>query len=248
MDARVKVPVRRLFRAAGFDIGRHYPPGLTVETHLRALIPTLDVDCVIDVGGHRGEFGQRLRDSGYRGRIVSFEPLPENIEALRRRADHDPDWGVHQMALGRDRGRMVLHVTTGTQFSSFRQPLAATINEMPGAAVARDEDVEVRRLDEVLDDCLPGPDSRVFLKIDTQGWDLEVLAGAAASLHRIVGLQSELSVRPIYEGMPTYREALAVMEGLGFELTGLFPVARDRHLRLVEIDCVMIRPGSGAAA
>ena len=239
--SRLKQPVKRLFRTLGFDIMRHYEPGLTVETHLRALLPMLEVDCVLDVGGYWGEFGTRLRDSGYSGRIVSFEPVAANVERLTKVAARDHDWQVRRAALGRAMGRLQLNVTSGTQFSSFRQPLAAVLSEMPGAAVERREEVAVYRLDEVIADCLPRPDSRVFLKLDTQGWDLEVLAGASDCLDRVVCLQSEISVRPIYEGMPRYLEALAAMEGLGFEPTGFFPVARDRRLRLVELDCVMTR-------
>jgi hypothetical protein len=109
----------------------------------------------------------------------------------------------------------------------------------------------VRSLDSIWDERLSGlqselppelPSDRVFLKLDTQGWDLQVVAGAAQSLGRILGLQTELSVKPIYEGITRWQEALARMTGLGFELTGLFPVTRDRRFRVVELDCVMARP------
>lgn len=243
MKSVAKGPVKRMFRALGLDLMRHYPPGLTVEAHLRAVLPMLGVDCVIDVGGHWGEFGTRIRDAGFKGRIVSFEPVPSNVERLTEVARHDPDWIVRHAALGRKSGRLRLNITQNTQFSSFREPLAATLAEMPHAAVESRNDVEVLRLDDVFDDLLPRPDSLVFLKLDTQGWDLEVLAGSTASLGRVVGLQSEISVRAIYEGMPSYLEALAAMQDLGYELTGLFPVARDSRLRLVEMDCVMIRTG-----
>lgn len=240
----MRQPVKGMFRAVGFDIMRHYHPGLTVEAHLRALLPMLNVDCVVDVGGHRGEFGTRLRDSGYRGRIVSFEPVSTNVAQLTKVAAKDHDWQVRRAALGRTPDRLELNVTSETQFSSFRKPLSEALAEMPKAEVERREEVEVFRLDDVISDVLPSSDSRVFLKLDTQGWDLEVLAGASNCVDRVVGLQSEISVRPIYEEMPGYLEALAAMEGLGFELTGLFPVARDRRLRLVELDCIMIRSGS----
>ena len=205
----------------------------------------LAVDCVVDVGGHWGEYGKRLRNAGFQGRIVSFEPVLDNVKRLEDVARRDPDWEVRHAALGRTSGRLRLNVTSDTQFSSFREPLATTLLDMPHAAVESRYEVVVHRLDDVFDDCLPRPDSRVFLKLDTQGWDLEVLAGAAASLERVVGLQSEISIRPIYEGMPGYLEALTAMQGLGFDLTGLFPVARDRLLRLIEMDCVMTRSHAG---
>jgi FkbM family methyltransferase len=223
---------------------RTYPPGLTVETHLRTLLPLVGVDCVLDVGAHRGEFGTLVRGSGYAGRIVSFEPSSENAEYLAHRAAGDRDWLVRREALGRENGQLALNLTARTPFSSFREPLAEAMESFPGAAVQAQEEVTVRRLDDVIEDCLPRPDSRVFLKLDTQGWDLEVLAGATRSMAAVVCLQSEISVRPIYRGMPRYLEALQVMEAMGFELTGLFPVARDAELRIVELDCVMVRSGA----
>jgi hypothetical protein len=52
---------------------------------------------------------------------------------------------------------------------------------------------------------------RVFLKTDTQGYDLKVLAGARRTLDRTIGIQIELSVVAIYEGMPSYVEAIAML-------------------------------------
>jgi FkbM family methyltransferase len=241
MRSTVRRAVKRLGLMAGLDVMRHYEPGLTVESHLRALLPMLEVDCVVDVGGHWGEFGRRLRDSGYQGRIVSFEPVSASAERLRAVASGDRDWQVRHEALGRAAGRLQLKVAAETQFSSFRPPLEATLREMPLAVTHHEEEVAVRRLDEVLPGLTPRKASRVFLKLDTQGWDLEVLAGASGCLDQVVGLMTEVSVRPIYEAMPRYIEALTTIEELGYELTGLFPVARDRRLRIIELDCVMVR-------
>ena len=98
-----------------------------------------------------------------------------------------------------------------------------------------------------LDDLLPAIAvelgvRRPFLKLDTQGYDLSVIQGADQSLRSIAVLQVELSVIPIYEGMPTYLETIASLNALGFSLSNLFPVAMDSEGRLIEFDCVMIRP------
>jgi hypothetical protein len=77
--------------------------------------------------------------------------------------------------------------------------------------------------------------------MDTQGWDLEVLAGAERTLDRVVALQSEVSVRPIYDGMPGLTESLQTFEERGFLLSGLFPVNVDRDFAAVEFDCVAVR-------
>lgn len=88
-----------------------------------------------------------------------------------------------------------------------------------------------------------------FLKMDTQGFDLQVLRGGAQCLHHFLGLQSEVSVIPIYEGMPSWKQALAEYEAQGFALSGLYPVSHDEQLRVVEFDALMTRTdGSHPAA
>ncbi len=107
-------------------------------------------------------------------------------------------------------------------------------------------EVELRRLDSVLDSLtMDIPQPNIYLKIDTQGYDLNVLDGATRVLDRVLAFQAEVSVKPVYEATPNYLEAIAAMSDLGYELTGLFPVARDNALRVVEFDCVMVR-GSAA--
>jgi hypothetical protein len=81
---------------------------------------------------------------------------------------------------------------------------------------------------------------RPYLKIDTQGFDIEVLRGAGDSLPAVKALQTEASVIGIYKGMPQYMDTIRYLEQRGFDITGLYPVSRDSALRLVEFDCVMI--------
>jgi hypothetical protein len=111
-------------------------------------------------------------------------------------------------------------------------------------------EVSVRRLDGLwsrIADDLPEP--RVYLKMDTQGCDLEVFDGARGCIELVWGLQSELSALPLYEGMPDYATSLQRYRSCGFEVSGFFPVFRDKETHLLgEFDCVMIRPIAGSAA
>lgn len=104
----------------------------------------------------------------------------------------------------------------------------------------------MRRLSEMMEMfCASIGVSRPFLKLDTQGYDIEVFQGAGHHIHDLVGLQCELSLIPLYEGMPTIEDALAVFRAAGFDATGFFPVAvENATARLLEVDCVMIRPQS----
>ena len=230
---------RRLIRRSGYAIVWRNPRGYSLPTHLMAVFDALGVNCVLDVGAHHGEYARQLRDYGYEGRIVSFEPVASSFARLADAAARDRDWRVHHAALGAEEGTAELNVAADERLSSFLSPSAAPLT--PALAVEERETVRVRTLDGVVDEAVAGiREPRLFLKMDTQGWDREVLRGASASLPRIFGLQSEAAVLPLYEGMTSYLDAIRELGELGYDLTGVYPVAYD-SLRVVELDVVMIR-------
>lgn len=244
--------VRRVMRRAGYTVfatpaGHDLREALPVEQVaqglvLQGVLERLDVSCVLDVGAHVGEFGTSLRAGGYAGAIVSFEPVAESFAALRDRAAGSPPWHVHHTALGARDGTASLGVARESNFSSFLAPSALAASRFAGSAVARREDVPVRRLDAVFDDVTAHlDDPRVLLKTDTQGWDLEVLEGAAGCLDRVAAVQMELSVRPVYEGGPAWTASLAVLAELGFRPAHLTTVSRDDALGIIELDALLIR-------
>jgi FkbM family methyltransferase len=238
--------------ALGYDLVVRKRNHATLHNHLERLFEHLRVNCVIDVGANTGQFGGRLRERGFRGRIASFEPLAANFAGLRSRCARDRDWRAYHAALGEAAGQRKIHVTRGSDLASFHVPTDYALRQFrDGAAeVESAESVEVRTLDGVFAEIVEGlEDPRVFLKLDTQGHDLEVVAGGGASLPRLVGLQSEISMLPVYEDIPDYLTALATYRRLGFEVTGLYPVSRDREtLAVIEFDCVMRRREAGGDA
>ena len=212
------------------------------RAQVAALLEMYEVNCVIDVGAHRGQYARRLRAGGYTGHIVSFEPVPEVFERLARGAAKDPRWSAHRLALGREEGEATMNVVPGTLSSLL------PANEFGARRYAQLNDpvevrVPVRRLDSLLDELTAGiPDPRPYLKLDTQGFDLDVFAGVGERIGEFVGMQSEVALLEIYEGMPGIVEALETYRGAGFEITGMFPVSREsRTGRVVEYDCVLAR-------
>jgi len=197
---------------------------------------------VIDVGAHRGEFGTLLRSIGYRGEIISFEPSATIFPTLREQCKKDALWRVYPEALGAKPDQAQLKVFESSFFSSFLAPNEYGEREFSGEPVGSSQ-VSVRTLDSLFSEELSDidKDRRIFLKIDTQGWDMEVLEGSHSSLPQIQALQVEASIRPIYEGAPGWKETISRLALEGYELSGLFPVAVDRRLRLVEFDCVAVR-------
>lgn len=110
-----------------------------------------------------------------------------------------------------------------------------------GSVGKKDETVTVRRLDEVLDELAATVSGRrIFLKLDTQGYDIKVFEGLGNKLKDVVALQSEVSLISIYEGMPHWTEGVALYERAGFGVVGMFPVTRDAG-RVIEYDCLLQR-------
>jgi FkbM family methyltransferase len=212
--------------------------------HLAELFRRTEPECVLDVGANAGQYGAMLREHGYRGWIVSFEPVQSAFDRLSELAQRDGRWRVFRLALGARAERRTIAVSSLSVFSSFRPFAPYADEQFPGASeVVGSEEVDVRTLNDSWREFLRGlPQSRVFLKLDTQGWDLEVVKGATNLLPRLIGVQLEAALTPIYEQVPTFPETVHYLNGLGLGLTGIFPVNRDSLLRLVEVDCVFVNP------
>jgi FkbM family methyltransferase len=227
--------------ARWFDVERRLSAYLS-QQHVAELLRRYRVNCVLDVGANRGQYGRRLRRIGFEGHIVSFEPVAATFAELQEAAAGDPQWTAYPYALGREDSTASMNVVPGTLSSllpatDFGSTRYERLRE-PSA-----EDVEVRRLDGILDEVLARvPDPRPYLKLDTQGFDLEAFAGLGDRVGEIVAMQSEVSVVEIYAGMPPMAQALEAYEAAGFEITGLFPVSREAETgRVLEFDCVMVR-------
>lgn len=245
----LKMAMAKIARSFGYEVIPTYQlPQAPLAHHLQELFARLEIDLVVDVGAHYGEYARFLRDAvGYAGPILSVEPIGENFKMLKRARESDRNWAGVNIALGPDNTRMTINVTKDTQFASFKMPsqagLLATGNAQmyANASVERTEEVEVLRLDELLTKhCAERPDAKIYLKLDTQGFDLQVIAGIGGWRNRILAMQSEISMMPLYEGMPPYTESVEVFGNLGFDVTGFFPVSRDEMLRVIEFDCTLV--------
>jgi FkbM family methyltransferase len=210
--------------------------------HVTAMLDLYGVNCVFDVGANAGQYARRLRRLGYTGRIVSFEPTADAYDRLRKAAENDTDWHVHHLGLGRDDTVTTIHTGWNTM-NSLLPPSDYGRDRYQRFAKSRTEEIRIRRLDDVMEEALDGiPEPRPFLKMDTQGYDLEVFAGAGERIADFVGLQSEVAMLRLYEGSPRMSESLAAYEDSGFEVTGMYPVTREAGTgRVVEFDCVMMR-------
>jgi FkbM family methyltransferase len=201
-----------------------------------------EIDTVLDVGANAGQYHDFLRQRvGFNGVIHSFEPVSRLAEKLAVKARDDAQWIVHQHALGAEQATREIRITASDTFSSFLDSGVSEESEFAASiAVVGSEQVLIKRLDDLWRGLGIVDPARLYLKIDTQGFDIQVLRGATELLSLIKAFQFELPVQPIYKGSPNYLDILKQLEESGFALSGLFPISIDERLRAVEFDCVMV--------
>jgi len=212
------------------------------RVHLRRLFTYLGVDCVFDVGANRGQYAKMLRDHvGYRGPIVSYEPIPELAAELGTLSSIDPDWHIVELALDREAGPAIFHVMADSQFSSLHHPaIDQPAIFTAGNSIAR----EVTVMRATIGAELPKWRDRLgftrpFLKMDTQGNDFAVVQGAGDALAAFVGLQSELALHKLYDDSVDFAACIAAFTARGFDLSAFVPNNAGHFPALFEIDCVM---------
>ncbi len=214
------------------------------KIHLAKLLPLLGVDCVFDIGANQGQYARMLRrDAGYVGQIVSFEPVPEMAAILRRSAGKDQRWKVEEIAVASSTGEQTFNVMKANAFSSLSSPRHDDV------AIFRNQNIPVRQISvptETLSDVYSRLKGELgfklpYLKLDTQGFDVEIVKSGRDIIRDFVGLQSELSIRRIYEHSVDFREAISFYQELGFEMSALVPSNAGCFPLLVEMDCIMVR-------
>jgi FkbM family methyltransferase len=209
---------------------------------LVSVLRMFEIDLVLDVGANIGQFGSEIRYYGYTGRIVSFEPLSHAHSILVRTIVRDPKWEAYPpCALGDQNGETVINIAGNSQSSSILPMLETHRSAAPESAYEGKERVPIKTLDIVAGDYLK--DARApFLKIDTQGFEWQVLDGARETLPHIKGILMELSLVPLYEGQHSWRELIDRLEDEGFALWALRPGFIDqRQGRTLQVDGVFCR-------
>ena len=243
----MKELIKQVARHAGLEV-RRYGIDSSAEFRLQKLLRHHRVDAVIDVGANTGQYAQVLRERGYAGRIVSYEPLSAAHEVLVRNAASDPKWTVApRCAVGDCDGEVDINVSQNLVSSSILSLNEQHVAAAPDSRFVSRERVPLVRLDSVAADL--GEARRAFLKIDTQGFEGPVIDGASGVLVRIQGMQLEMSLASVYVGQILLADMVLKLATLGFELHALFPGHSDPVSgRLLQADGVFFRGDSNENA
>jgi FkbM family methyltransferase len=238
----IKEAVRRGFHRVGIDVRRkqRFHDEFDVLAHL---LRKRNLETVVDVGANVGQFALNMRRAGYLGRIVSFEPMPNEHATLAARAADDPRWVVPAaVALSDTEGTAEIHVAGNSISSSILPMCDLHLSTAPRSGEVGTIKIPTARLDQVLPEIVP--EGAVFLKLDVQGYEGVVLSGATKIMDRVSGIKTEVSFAELYERQVLFDQLHASIRGLGFELWDVTPGLRNQNTgRLLQCDAVYLRPG-----
>lgn len=203
---------QRLFRRVGVDIKstRWSVPYRRVQ-----ILQHCKIELVLDVGANFGQYGDGLREEGWEGRMLSFEPGSDAFKRLTQRADRDALWDTRHLAIGDESGELVLNVSEESRFSSMLPVLDETVDRSHTFRCAFTETVPVVRLDDIAAEF---PTERLAVKIDVQGFERQVLDGATDVLARAQFFEMELTAHPVYEGQMLVPESMERIADAGLVL------------------------------
>jgi FkbM family methyltransferase len=237
----VKSAIKKVFRKFGLEIHR-YTPGVSPAAQIIASLRKFEIDLVLDVGANQGQFASEIRSGGYAGNIISFEPLSKAHVALQQASKGDAKWYVHpRCALADRNGEVEINIAGNSVSSSLLPMLDSHLSAAPPSAYVGRESVPLLTLDSIAPDFV-AKFRKPFLKIDTQGFEWEVLDGAKSILPQMHGVLIELSLLPLYEGQHLWQEMIGRLERDGFFLWALQPGFTDPHNgRTLQVDGVFFR-------
>jgi FkbM family methyltransferase len=226
--------ILKTVRKAGFDIVN----GPSAEV---ALLSNYGINLILDVGANVGQYATRTRTLGYEGRIISFEPIASVYAELANNAAPDLRWETFQLGLSNCDGEAVINVSEDSVYSSLMNSSALLSQKYDRSGYVAQETIKTAKLDSIFDRYCQ-PSDQTLLKIDVQGHEKYVLAGATAVLQHIKAIQLELSFVQHYEAEPLMMEMVEYLSTQGFTLIALSPLSHNLALgNLLQADGIFFR-------
>ena len=231
-----------MFRAIGLEVS-FADTAATERNILQPLFQNRAFNFVLDVGANTGQYGLLIRRCGYRGPIISFEPLSAAYAKLTACAAADRHWTVaERAAIGASTTRTTINVADNSVSSSLLEMNARHIGAAPDSVFVGSEEIDVVALDDCIERYV-GASSGGLLKVDTQGYEMEVLRGAHRSLtDKIDIVQTELSLVELYEGQPLMLDICNLLRQYNFTLRQIIPGFKDPVSgRLLQLDGIFAK-------
>jgi FkbM family methyltransferase len=200
----------------------------------------LGVKTILDIGANTGQYASELRRHGWEGQIVSFEPLPTAYNSLMAQSQSDPKWEcAPRLALGSAAGTTNINIAINSVSSSLLSANSEFVKAAPDSVHVATEEIKVATLDSLIQPHWATP---VAMKVDTQGYDKEVLLGAVKTLADTLVVQVEVSLAPVYQNGATPADIFQFLAEHGFRAISVCDCFSDlRNQEALQVDVTFIR-------
>ena len=234
----MKNTIQNLLSRVGLKLIRY--PESDLKRRMQ-LFRTFGINKIIDVGANAGQYALTMRKLGYSGPIISFEPLRDAFSLLQKASAGDENWQIHNIALGEEDRKAEINVADNSYSSSLLDIMPAHVHAAPQSRYVSKQEVTIRKLDSIFADFYHKQD-RILLKIDTQGFEKNVIDGAEQSLSKITGIQVEMSLQELYSREMLFSEMIHYLGERGFDLYSLENGFSDPESgRLLQVDGIFFK-------
>lgn len=238
---KIKKVIREIFNKLGYDVVSFGTISYPLARR-KKIIETYGINTVFDVGANIGQYGMQLRAIGYKGRIISFEPLSSAYEKLIFNIKNDKQWEAANYAIGSINGSAEINIAGNSYSSSVLEMLPSHLKSAPESKYIGKEKIEIKTLDSVFKYFINSDNEKILLKIDTQGYEKNVIEGASNSLKFIDTIQLEMSLIPLYEGELLFNEMYSLLYDKGYSLISIEPGFSDKETgQLLQVDGIFHR-------
>lgn len=204
------------------------------------IIDNCHINILLDIGANTGQYSRKMRNLGFNNKIVSFEPLKNAFEILKQAALHDKNWIVNNYALGEEDSVGIINVSKKSDCSSILDMLPDHLESASGLEYVAQQEITIKKLDTIFNSFVSKSD-KVMIKIDTQGYEKNVIDGALESLNRIMIIQLEMSIVPMYENEMLFIEMIEYLKCKGFQLYSLENGHFNRDTgQLLQVDGIFV--------
>lgn len=236
----LKIKYEMMLRKLGGKFGLDLK--MTDEERFMLLVKHHNIDLIFDIGANTGQYAEMLFSLGYKGKIVSFEPLSDAYKAMKSKAQKNPNWiAAEQCAIGEFDGEIEINVSENSVSSSLMKVMDEHVKAEPSSRIAKQEKVKIYKLDTIAKQFM-GSAKNLLIKIDTQGYEDNVIEGAKETIKQCKGMQVELSLTKLYEGQKLFDEMVKKITSLGFSLQQIEPSFTDKNSgKMLQVDGIFFR-------
>ena len=233
----MKKVIKNVLKKGGLQIKRYPSPDLKRRM---LLLSKLNIDTVFDIGANAGQYARTLLELGYMNRILSFEPLKSIYENLHNNAKNINNWSTYNYAIGDENCIKTINISNNSYSSSILEILPSHVESEPESVYVGKEEIEIRTLDSVFSSFC-GDHNKVMLKIDTQGYEKNVIDGASNILDKISLIQLEMSIIPLYEDELLFTKMINYLDKKRFQLVSLENGFFDKSTgQLLQVDGLFV--------